>query len=68
MAPHTPQPCTQALSYASDLYRHTPRWCLQRTSRLPGVLREVGLWRPDIVCMQEVDGWQELEAGMRNLG
>ena len=36
--------------------------------RLPLVLNEVRLLQPDVVCLQEVDCWPELKAGMAKLG
>ncbi|GAX73472.1 hypothetical protein CEUSTIGMA_g924.t1 [Chlamydomonas eustigma] len=57
-----------ALSYAPSLYPATPVGCLPWTLRLPLLLGEVDHWKPDVVCMQEVDVFDQLQVPMRRLG
>jgi hypothetical protein len=58
----------QAQQYRDQLYRQAPGWCLDWRHRLPLLLHEVQAWRPQVLCLQEVDQFSDLEAGLRNLG
>lgn len=45
----------QAHDHAKELYKAVPEWCLQWPTRSKKLISEILHWRPDIVCLQEID-------------
>ena len=58
----------QAHSYAWELYSKVHPSYLEWSFRWPLMLSEIQALNPDLVCLQEVDKWEEVEEGMRELG
>eukprot|EP00198_Chlamydomonas_reinhardtii_P009451 XP_001698788.1 predicted protein [Chlamydomonas reinhardtii] len=59
---------TYAHHFASKLYRDVPRRCLEWPARRSLLLAEIRHWAPDVVCLQEVQHYHELEPEMRAAG
>ncbi|KAK9682608.1 hypothetical protein RND81_10G085300 [Saponaria officinalis] len=51
-----------------NLYFHIPRQFMSWEWRKSNILFELKLWSPDIMCLQEVDKFQELEEDLRGRG
>lgn len=39
----------------TDRYKHTPKWALPFEYRLENMIKEIEMYNPDIICLQEVD-------------
>ncbi|XP_026389804.1 carbon catabolite repressor protein 4 homolog 6-like isoform X2 [Papaver somniferum] len=50
-----------ALDHRRELYFHIPFYVLDWERRKRNILFELGLWSADIMCLQEVDRFQDLE-------
>lgn len=57
-----------AINHRSKLYFHIPRHMLDWEWRKRSILFELGLWSADIMCLQEVDRFQDLELELRHKG
>ncbi|KAL4603740.1 hypothetical protein ACB092_10G145200 [Castanea dentata] len=57
-----------ANSHRSKLYYHIPRYMLDWEWRKKNILFELGLWSADIMCLQEVDRFLELEEQLKLRG
>ncbi|KAK9842562.1 hypothetical protein WJX81_006229 [Elliptochloris bilobata] len=57
-----------AHEHAHELYRSSPRWCLDWRYRSGRLLAEVAHWRPDIGCLQEVDQLPTFQLQLAALG
>jgi len=57
-----------AQDHAGDLYPQAPAWCLQWEHRISLILHDIAGWSPDVVCLQEVDRYQDLAAVMAQRG
>ncbi|KAK1549348.1 hypothetical protein Q3G72_000512 [Acer saccharum] len=57
-----------AISHRSKLYFHIPRYILDWQWRKKRILFELGLWSADIMCLQEVDRFQDLEEELKDRG
>ncbi len=58
----------QAYEHAHELYRASPRWCLDWRYRGARLLAEIAALRPDIGCLQEVDQLPQFQAHLTTLG
>jgi len=58
----------QAYEHAHELYRASPRWCLDWRYRGARLLAEIAALRPDIGCLQEVDQLPQFQAHLTALG
>lgn len=47
-------------NHRSELYWHVPPFLLDWDARKRKLVRELGLWSPDIICFQEVDYYEDL--------
>ncbi|PNG99716.1 Carbon catabolite repressor protein 4 6 [Tetrabaena socialis] len=54
--------------FAAKLYRDVPRGCLDWSARRSLLIAEIKHWAPDVVCLQEVQHYHELESEMREAG
>ncbi|GLC51744.1 hypothetical protein PLESTB_000543300 [Pleodorina starrii] len=59
---------TYAQYFAPKLYRDVPRQFLDWQHRLRLLVEEIRHWAPDVVCLQEVQHYDELEREMRATG
>ncbi|KAK9839382.1 hypothetical protein WJX84_005965 [Apatococcus fuscideae] len=50
-----------AIGHAGELYKAVPRWCLAWEHRRAGLLAEIFHWQPDLLCLQEVDHWEDFQ-------
>ena len=50
-----PQSVLQALDHAKELYKAVPDWCLKWPIRIDKLVKEILHWRPDVICLQEID-------------
>ncbi|CAN6442042.1 unnamed protein product [Victoria cruziana] len=57
-----------ARDYQMKLYDHIPPHILDWEWRKNRILFEIGLWGPDIMCLQEVDRFQELQEELKVRG
>ena len=57
-----------AHDHATHLYSAVKRPILDWRFRAPRIVEEVCHWEPDVVCMQEVDHYDDLEAPLRRHG
>ncbi|CAN1828173.1 Carbon catabolite repressor protein 4 homolog 6 [Linum perenne] len=57
-----------AINHRSKLYFHIPHHMLSWQWRKRSIIFELGLWKTDILCFQEVDRFQELEDDLRPSG
>ncbi|PON57933.1 Endonuclease/exonuclease/phosphatase [Parasponia andersonii] len=57
-----------AMEHRSKLYYHVPRYMLDWQWRKRSIMFELGLWSTDIICLQEVDRFQELEEELKLRG
>ncbi|XP_076941829.1 carbon catabolite repressor protein 4 homolog 6-like [Bidens hawaiensis] len=57
-----------AISHRSELYFHIPRHILDWGFRKRNIMFELGLWSADILCLQEVDRFQDLEEDQKIRG
>ncbi|KAF5188067.1 Carbon catabolite repressor protein 4-like protein [Thalictrum thalictroides] len=57
-----------ALKHRRELYFHIPPYVLDWEWRKKKILFELGLWSPDIMCLQEVDRFTDLEEELKNHG
>ncbi|TKW20872.1 hypothetical protein SEVIR_4G118800v4 [Setaria viridis] len=51
-----------------DLYRDVPWDAMRWDSRRRLIIHEIRHWDPDLVCLQEVDRFQDIAAGMKSRG
>ncbi|KAL8063496.1 hypothetical protein ABFX02_01G029800 [Erythranthe guttata] len=57
-----------AIDHFQKLYFHIPRYMLDWNWRKRNICFELGLWSADILCFQEVDRFQEMEAELKPRG
>ncbi|XP_054788429.1 carbon catabolite repressor protein 4 homolog 6 isoform X2 [Prosopis cineraria] len=57
-----------AIDHRSKLYSHIPPWMLDWQWRKRNIVFELGLWSPDIMCLQEVDRFDDLEEELKHQG
>ncbi|KAG4965404.1 hypothetical protein JHK85_040379 [Glycine max] len=57
-----------ALDHRTKLYFHIPRHILDWQWRKRSIIFELGLWSADILCLQEVDRFHELEEELKPKG
>ncbi|XP_049376852.1 carbon catabolite repressor protein 4 homolog 6 isoform X2 [Solanum stenotomum] len=57
-----------AIDHQRKLYFHIPQHILDWEWRKRSILSELGWWSADILCLQEVDRFQELEAELKLRG
>ncbi|KAL6501927.1 hypothetical protein OROGR_027060 [Orobanche gracilis] len=57
-----------ATDHYHKLYFHIPRYIMDWNWRKKNIIFELGLWSADILCFQEVDRFQDLEAELRPRG
>ncbi|KAJ4883029.1 Carbon catabolite repressor protein 4-like protein 6 [Raphanus sativus] len=57
-----------AIDHWKNLYFHIPRSMLSWGWRKSKIVFELGLWSADIMCLQEVDKFQDLEEDLRHRG
>nr|XP_016463064.1 PREDICTED: carbon catabolite repressor protein 4 homolog 6-like isoform X2 [Nicotiana tabacum] len=57
-----------AIDHQRKLYYHIPQHILDWEWRKRSILSELGWWSADILCFQEVDRFQELEAELKLRG
>ena len=60
--------CAQVHAHTADLYTLAPSWCLQWEHRMSLVLQELRHWTPDVVALQEVDHFKEMQEHMAAMG
>jgi mRNA deadenylase 3'-5' endonuclease subunit Ccr4 len=58
----------QAKQYSSWLYREVPLTYLDWRNRREAIAAELCHWLPDVVCLQEVDRYQDLADRLKPLG
>ena len=58
----------QAIEHAPELYRAVPSACLQWERRLKQLLDEITHWRPDVICLQEIDHPDDFTNALSHLG
>lgn len=58
----------QAQHFANRLYKDVPRYCLTWKHRHPLLVKEVLFWQPDVVCMQEVEYFKDMEEALAKSG
>lgn len=51
-----------------DRYRHTPKWALAFEYRLENILKEIDMYNPDIICLQEVDHDDKFASALQSKG
>jgi mRNA deadenylase 3'-5' endonuclease subunit Ccr4 len=66
LAPH--HHALQACSYRSSLYNEAPSQAIQWQFRGTTVLQEILHWAPDVVCLQEVEHFEQLQRALQNEG
>ncbi|KAG0614641.1 hypothetical protein M758_6G192700 [Ceratodon purpureus] len=57
-----------AWTHYNELYWHIQRYILDWDERKKKILRELGLWSPDIICLQEVDHYEDLNGELEKEG
>ncbi|GFQ03589.1 carbon catabolite repressor protein 4 homolog 6 [Phtheirospermum japonicum] len=57
-----------AIDHYHKLYFHIPRYIMDWNWRKNNICFELGLWSADILCFQEVDRFQDLEAELKPRG
>ncbi|CAH9131579.1 unnamed protein product [Cuscuta epithymum] len=57
-----------ATNHRAKLYGHLPLHILEWESRKRSLVFELGLWSADVLCLQEVDRFQEMEAELQFQG
>ncbi|CAH9101088.1 unnamed protein product [Cuscuta europaea] len=57
-----------ATNHRAKLYRHLPLHILEWESRKRSLVFELGLWSADVLCLQEVDRFQDMEAELQLQG
>lgn len=57
-----------AKNHWQQLYIHIPHHIMDWNRRKGRILLELGLWSPDIICLQEVDKFQELHEELKSRG
>ncbi|PIN13577.1 Transcriptional effector CCR4-related protein [Handroanthus impetiginosus] len=57
-----------AMDHWQKLYFHIPHYILDWNWRKKNICFELGLWSADILCFQEVDRFQEIEAELKPRG
>lgn len=58
----------QAYEHAHELYPDCDSWCLAWPRRLGWVVEHVQQHMPDVLCLQEVDHWDQLRATLQPFG
>lgn len=58
----------QARHYRSYLYHEVPATWLEWHHRRAAILSELAFLLPDVICLQEVDRYEDLEAELQQLG
>jgi len=59
---------TLAYEHAKELYKSSPHHCLKWRHRCQMLLREVEHLNPDVVCLQEVDCFGDIDRSLKMLG
>lgn len=59
---------TLAYEHAKELYKSSPHHCLKWRHRCQMLLREVEHFNPDVVCLQEVDCFGDIDRSLEKLG
>ncbi|KAL0330258.1 UNVERIFIED_CONTAM: Carbon catabolite repressor protein 46 [Sesamum radiatum] len=57
-----------ATDHWEKLYFHIPRYIMDWNWRKKNITFELGLWSADILCFQEVDRFQDIEAELKQRG
>ncbi|KAL3616108.1 hypothetical protein CASFOL_040402 [Castilleja foliolosa] len=57
-----------AIDHYQKLYFHIPHYIMDWNWRKKNICFELGLWSADILCLQEVDRFQDLEAELKPRG
>ncbi|GAB4817059.1 hypothetical protein N2152v2_004105 [Parachlorella kessleri] len=57
-----------AHEHSRELYSSSPRYALEWGYRGRLIMREIGEYQPDVVCLQEVDHFRELQMGLEEQG
>ncbi|KAL5559277.1 hypothetical protein UlMin_035488 [Ulmus minor] len=57
-----------AMDHRSKLYYHIPLYMLDWQRRKKNIMFELGLWSADILCLQEVDRFQDFEEELKLRG
>ncbi|KAH8942982.1 hypothetical protein BDL97_13G024800 [Sphagnum fallax] len=57
-----------ARAHWRELYYHIPSHVMQWNTRKRKLLQELGLWSPDIICLQEVDRYDDLNKRLQDMG
>lgn len=58
----------QAHVHAQELYKSVPRWCMDWKYRQRLLLLEIEIQRPDILALQEVDHFLDLQGPLEAMG
>lgn len=61
-------PALQAKHYRSYLYHDVPSGYLDWAHRRSAIVAELAHLQPDIICLQEVDRYDDLEEELQQLG
>ncbi|XP_024386152.1 carbon catabolite repressor protein 4 homolog 5 isoform X3 [Physcomitrium patens] len=57
-----------ARAHWDELYWHIPPFIMDWDARKKKLLRELALWSPDIMCLQEVDHYEDLNEELESKG
>lgn len=57
-----------AHEHAAELYNSSPRYALEWGYRRRLIEAEISEYLPDVVCLQEVDHFRELQQGLEEQG
>ncbi|MCO5571036.1 hypothetical protein L7F22_024767 [Adiantum nelumboides] len=57
-----------ANQHLRELYWHIPPFIMDWNYRKKRILLELGLWSPDIICLQEVDRFEDLQSNLVQQG
>lgn len=68
LLPHDLSCCLQAKHYRSYLYHDVPSGYLDWAHRRSAIIAELTHLQPDIICLQEVDRFDDLEDELQQLG
>ncbi|KAH7299528.1 hypothetical protein KP509_24G016600 [Ceratopteris richardii] len=57
-----------AIQHSRELYWHIPSFIMDWSYRKKRILLELGLWSADVICLQEVDRFDELQSDLVQQG
>lgn len=57
-----------AMMHSAELYPRTPFRLLSWQHRWPLIRKEIKTWRPDVLCLQEVDHYSQIREALSALG